>query len=288
MKNTGKSYETLAQRVFDEILNQQAVTTVLVQHDVILQGKSTSHQIDVYWEFKAGGITYKTIVQAKDWASSVDQGELLKFKAIIDDLPGQPRGIFVSKTGYQSGAIDTAKANGIVLYELREPTDKDWQGRVKTINLSLHFFLPKNGIEMIPDGKWVLEEAKRLNFQLDDKTNFEFAGMSNEMHLYDKDNNSCATMADVLKIYEPKEMKEVAPFITEHRFQEPTFLKTEMSGFPWFKINGLKITSSMTKHTEKIIIDGSTMVGYILRNVLDGGDQLFDKNARLKKPTSQA
>ena len=57
MKNTGKSYETLAQRVFDEILNQQAVTTVLVQHDVILQGKSTSHQIDVYWEFKAGVIT---------------------------------------------------------------------------------------------------------------------------------------------------------------------------------------------------------------------------------------
>jgi histidinol phosphatase-like enzyme len=37
--NTGKRYERLTQQVFDAILKQQGVTSVEVEHDVIIQGK---------------------------------------------------------------------------------------------------------------------------------------------------------------------------------------------------------------------------------------------------------
>ena len=121
MANTGKAYEKLTQAVFSQIVNQKAVDTIAVEHDVVLQGRTTKHQIDVYWEFEVGGVRYRTVVQCKDWTSPVDQGELLKLKAVLDDLPEQPRGIFVTRTGYQSGAKDFADAHGIVLYELREP-----------------------------------------------------------------------------------------------------------------------------------------------------------------------
>jgi Restriction endonuclease len=75
----------------------------------------------VYWKFEKGGITYEAIVQAKDWESAVNQGQLLHFKGVLDDLPGQPRGIFVTRTGYQQGAKDVAAAHGIILFELGEP-----------------------------------------------------------------------------------------------------------------------------------------------------------------------
>jgi hypothetical protein len=39
---------------------------------------------------------------------------------VLEDLPGQPRGIFVTRNGYQSGAKEWAMAHGILLYELRE------------------------------------------------------------------------------------------------------------------------------------------------------------------------
>jgi restriction endonuclease Mrr len=102
-KRIGRSYEKLTQQIFAEALNSDDVRSIEVKHDVTLTGRTTDHQIDVYWEFERGGIKYITLVQAKDWATRVEQGELLKFKAVLDDLPNQPRGVFVTRTGYQKG-----------------------------------------------------------------------------------------------------------------------------------------------------------------------------------------
>ena len=67
---------------------------------------------------------HETIVQAKDWSRPVEQGQLILFKGVLDDLPGQPKGIFVTRTGYQSGAREFALAHGILLYELKEADDE--------------------------------------------------------------------------------------------------------------------------------------------------------------------
>jgi hypothetical protein len=96
---SGRRYELLVREIFHVLLNQNEVQNIDVKHNVTLQGKSATHQIDVYWEFEKGGITYRTVVQAKDWATVV-QGELIKFKGVLDDLPQQPRGVFVTRSGY--------------------------------------------------------------------------------------------------------------------------------------------------------------------------------------------
>ena len=120
-KNTGVPYERLVQGIFQAIHDQEEVNNLTVERDKTLQGKISTHQIDVYWQFEKGGITYETIVQAKDWQTNpVKQGDLFHFKCILDDLPGQPRGVFVTRTGYQQGAKHFAAAQGIILYELDE------------------------------------------------------------------------------------------------------------------------------------------------------------------------
>jgi hypothetical protein len=57
---------------------------------------------------------------SKNWADRVDQGEVLKFDAVLRDLPGQPRGIMISANGYQRGALDAATACAIAIYELNQ------------------------------------------------------------------------------------------------------------------------------------------------------------------------
>ena len=105
-KKSGKDYEILTQWIFDQILNDKRVKTIDVKHGIDLQGKTALHEIDVYWEFEIGGVTYKTIVQAKDWKTPVDQGKLIQFKGVLDDIPNQPRGIFVTRKGYQRGSAN--------------------------------------------------------------------------------------------------------------------------------------------------------------------------------------
>jgi len=119
-KNTGVPYERLVQGIFQAIHDQDEVNNLTVERDKTLQGKISTHQVDVYWQFEKGGITYETIVQARDWQNAVKQGDLFHFKCILDDLPGQPRGVFVTRTGYQQGAKHFAAAQGILLYELDE------------------------------------------------------------------------------------------------------------------------------------------------------------------------
>lgn len=128
-KNTGIPYEKLVQHIYQQIVDCSGIDTIEVQHNVTLKGKTTTHQIDVYWEFSLGGIIYRTVIQAKDWASSVPQGAMLTFKGVLDDLPNGTKGIFIAKTGYQKGAVDVAKANGISIYTFRDTAEENWNGK---------------------------------------------------------------------------------------------------------------------------------------------------------------
>src|SRR5271170_3094022 len=101
---TGNAYENLIQIIFQAILGQKKFPNLKVERNIKLKGKTARHQIDVYWKFEFGGVPYVAIVQAKDWSKPVEQAHLLTFKAVLDDLPGQPRGIFVTRVGYQQGA----------------------------------------------------------------------------------------------------------------------------------------------------------------------------------------
>jgi hypothetical protein len=81
-----------------------------VESNITLQGKTARHQIDVHWRFEFGAVPHETIVQTKDLNKPVEQVHLLAFKEILNDLPGQPKRISVTRSGYQRGAREFALA----------------------------------------------------------------------------------------------------------------------------------------------------------------------------------
>lgn len=206
---------------------------------------------------------------------------MLKLKAILEDLPGQPRGIFVTKTGYQSGAMDVAKANGIITYELREPTDADWKGRIKTIILNFKAYMPDTRVKVISDDVWIQAELKRLDLR---EINLTIAGMEDEIFIKNEDGSVWKSINDI----KTEEQEKVG--MTEVYNKEVTipmdcdrYIDTGNSQFPRVKIKKIQalVTNGLYEHTTEI--DATKMVGYILKNLIDNSEIVLDKDGKIRK-----
>ena len=279
IKNTGKDYEVLTQIIFNEIVNQNSVETIDVQHNIILQGKDTKHQIDVYWEFKHVGIDYCTVVEAKDWQSPVNQEKLLAFKSVLQDLPKQPRGIYVTKTGYQKGALDVAKSNGIELFELREYTEEDSKGKIKTIILNIEAFMPNSqiiGFEI--DNEWCTTYLTRNKIS---KIDVRIEGDPECMYILNENGDNIKTIKSLVDELYPSEYIEIPITVKDICFSVPTFIKTSSEEIPIVKINKISVQISVSKTTTEYCIESDAIISFILKNVVTNEERLVKNDLTL-------
>jgi len=140
--NKNTEYEQFVRNIVEAILRAQGLDTVKVQHDVQIQGISRSHQIDVYWEYRLGGMLHRVIINCKRYTHTVEVTDVLTLSGVLSDMPGV-RGLIVTTVGYQKGALDFAKTHHIGLKIVRPPQDSDWAGRIRTIKGQLHVNVPK-------------------------------------------------------------------------------------------------------------------------------------------------
>lgn len=134
----GTEYELFIKEIYEAILRYEGIENINVQHDKKIVGSSgVERQVDIFWEFKVAGVRHKVIVECKDYKTAVPLEKIDAFHSKVIDI-GEATGVFVSKNGYQSGAIELAKKYGIQLQEIRPPADKDWEGLIRNIELHLH------------------------------------------------------------------------------------------------------------------------------------------------------
>ena len=268
MSNTGKKYEQLAQMVFNHINNsdREGVETINVQHNVKLQGKTTEHQIDVYWEFKVGIVTHKVIVQAKDLKSKVNQGDMFTFKGVLEDLPGSI-GIFVTTKGFQKGAMKVALAHDILIYELREPVDSDWDGYIKTVIVNMHIVAPIcENFAIVVDKDWlsendISEEQATKGKYVTTKDCFIIQNSREKRTMYDEINDICEEIGIA------KEKKAI-------QYEEETFIEFPDGGR--LKIKGFQGVFGNKEYVEELKFDGGDMVDLILKNVANGESHMLN------------
>jgi len=264
-KNTGIPYEKLVQGIFQAIHDQEEVATITVEQNKTLQGKISTHQIDVYWRFQTGGIEHEVIVQAKDWRSAVKQGDLFHFKCVLDDLPNQPRGVFVTRTGYQQGAKDFAAAQGIILYELDEqppkknitittlgwinmaaenrsfkvPAPDPGGGTVEQLAMGLKatIFQPRFSEFAIQiDTAWFASNADTAHIDISSVWLRPLPVL--EVNLYDQNRSPIGNMeAIVRQELDLMKSEKLNQKHIEHTFDTPTFLGPESTGDLFLKIN---------------------------------------------------
>lgn len=91
------------------------------QHNKIMEVDDGNYQIDGYIEFQLMGIYYKTLIECKHYKSSISRE---KVAVLYDKIRacGANKGVLVSSSNFQSGAIQYASKHGIALIQL---TDAD-------------------------------------------------------------------------------------------------------------------------------------------------------------------
>lgn len=77
------------------------------------------------------------ICECKNWNTPVPQEKIHAFRTVVQDS-GSMFGIFISKTGYQRGAIEAAKCSNVIL--------KDWNGFIEMI---AHKWLKNRFLEVL-------------------------------------------------------------------------------------------------------------------------------------------
>jgi hypothetical protein len=304
--NTGKPYEFLTQVIFQWILNQSEVRNIVVQHDVKLPGKGrNSHQIDVYWRFALNGLEYETIVEVKDWKDPVDQGELFEFKTVLEDLPGQPKGIFVSRGGYQQGARDFAETHGILLYELREsdylpPVSipvTGWarygivpmpvQGVLRkhdesvpkvsgTFGFVWDIFSPEySKVQFEPSMTWLQQEYPTVDFSRFGSPYLPTTHLY-KIEFYNEEKVSIGNLADLFRgIAQAVNSEGLAFKQVRHVFEPPILIRTDTLAVPYVKMDAVSMDVKIEHRQEVRRGQKPDFTEWILRDLKSGKTEWF-------------
>jgi len=242
MAHRGEAHLQIVATLIDEIRRQDSVQTIVIESNKILHGKrGATRQIDVYWEFLAGAKAYKCAIETKHWDKPVSRRELSKFRAVLEDLHGQPKGVFVASSGYQEGARSYAERYGIEVYI--------FPFTIEMTNDDITFFIPKfEHIAPVFDEEWI---AHVLMPKLREGGSLEVNAQSpdDQTHLFDE---HCAakTVREVLHEHYLAEIREAPAHEICIRFDRPTYVGTGDPKAPMLKVSGLDALFSVTSHVE--------------------------------------
>jgi hypothetical protein len=275
MSNSSTEYEKFVQQIYQQILKEDGYTNINVQHDVLVKGKSgLEHQTDVYWEFSMGGVLYKVCIECKDYKNPVSKGRLMEFSEKISDIGA--RGIFVTRTGYQSGAKEWARFENIDIFTAREMTDSDWVGRIRRIQVNIAF----QNLNVYDVNINVVENLLPDNV---DRTQVSgrFGAFTTEVILYDADG---ARMRDLKEYIE--RVIQCNPATVEGKKHEETFEPPI-----WIEgVKGLKLPVGAISFKYKnevshrnLVINGDDKIKYQMKNEVTDESVLLDQEKRVVK-----
>lgn len=132
--NFEKNTKSLFQR------NYETYALLEIIHDKKIKNKDQNYQIDVYYEFEQAEVNFKVLVERKNHNASIKLDYVQVSYSKLQELVCS-KGVLVSTSGFQKGAITFAKDKDIalirilkdeVIYETRHLTNIDLKGLLKS------------------------------------------------------------------------------------------------------------------------------------------------------------
>ncbi len=112
-------------------------------HNKVVEAYDGNYQLDGYIEFEVMGVLYKTIVECKHYKYPISREIVQKVYDILRTT-GAQKGIVVSSSNFQSGAVKYAKEHGIALIQLTEAGDI-FNERAPYKVIMNNVYVPSNG-----------------------------------------------------------------------------------------------------------------------------------------------
>jgi hypothetical protein len=279
-QRTGRQYEALSKKVFEGLLKLHGLENVSIEQNLTVEGKTrdvtgapVKHAIDVFWQFSFGGITYKTIVECKNWKSAVSKEKVLAFKALLDDIPSQPRGIMISSSRFQSGADKFARTHGIVLFRLRE------LGKLSKSSFVFKRFatIPRLvNLDIELDYEWAGRFAREH-----DVAGFYFSGTRDSLILVDKDYNELGSIPQLLLDLLPHDWSpDTGQSRVGQLFKNDLFFRTGNPSMPLARVLGATADIICEERSFEESVNLSGMFTHILQSLT--GEASFNVDSQMQ------
>lgn len=198
----GNDYEVFVKNLQQALLDSEEYLKYknikIERNKKIIDNFGNSREFDLYWEYELGGVTYKTIIECKDYTSKVSVEKIDALIGKIRDIPDL-KPVFATKVGYQRGAEAKAKNNKVDLLIVREQNESDWQSQdgtplLKVIDIDIQPQLPVRIVAFRPivDGNWVKENTK-----IDVSKPFNLHHLNNQIFINDLSKNDKFSIFDL-------------------------------------------------------------------------------------------
>ena len=132
-----QDYEELVKDIYEALGQANGVTIECWGGSCKVEGPpGVFNQIDVLTTHSDGLHQYRTAISCKNWNKKAGIPIVREFSQIIDDAR-LSKGVIVSKMGFTGPAKTYAESKNIGLVELRKPLDRDWDGYIRGIHITL-------------------------------------------------------------------------------------------------------------------------------------------------------
>ncbi len=111
----------------------RGLENLVIEHNKLIEAYDGNYQIDGYIQYTMMGIDFKTIVECKHYKSAITREKVQILLSKIRSI-GAHKGILISTSNFQRGAIEFAQNHGIALIQITEAgTEYELRDRMNII-----------------------------------------------------------------------------------------------------------------------------------------------------------
>lgn len=112
-----KDFELFCKNTLEAYAEKEGLHEFSIQHNQHLKAYDGTYQIDVLAEFTALGVKNKVLIECKKYNKPVERKVVAELEEKLRSV-GANKGIVMSTSGFQSGAVQFAEAHGIALLQI--------------------------------------------------------------------------------------------------------------------------------------------------------------------------
>lgn len=258
-------YEVLTGLLVQRLAADAGIETLRVDRDVALPGRASNNRIDVVWDLvDEMGEPARVVFECRSYKRRITQQMLHSWRSVVDDVSTaevRTLGVMVTRAGYQAGARAVANTYGIVILELREPTEHDLADRAAKITLTINARVPRM-------------TDLRIQVPDDGPEPFQVSAMSTELYV-EHDDGRVERLLDVLFDGELNDIKdELTPTHgVVRKFEPPVTVRNGEAPVCRAVAVGATVGEHATPPVE-VTVGGLDGVAWMMRDALSG-DRLW-------------
>lgn len=112
-------FEEYCLEILKAFAEEENISNFIITHDEKIKAHDGKYQIDIYAEFTAMGAQFKVLCECKKYKYRVNREKVATLHQKLQSI-GAQKGILISTSGFQSGAIEYAKMHGIALIKVSD------------------------------------------------------------------------------------------------------------------------------------------------------------------------